>query len=68
MHQDKATVDFLERFALAPPVSYGGVPDALVKQRAERTRTLEADFETNVGNADAAHPQQLFGLLDSSLD
>jgi len=53
---------------LAPPVVYRGVADAFVEQRAERTQTLEADFETNVGHADAARAEQLFGFLNSSLN
>ena len=61
-------MNLLKRLSLAPPVSYGSVPDALVEERAERAQALEADFETNVGHADTADAEQLFGLLDSSLD
>jgi hypothetical protein len=48
-------------------VGYRRMPDVFVKQAAERTQTLEADFEADVGHRQPAGRQQLLRLLDSTL-
>ncbi|HJS23189.1 MAG TPA: hypothetical protein VJ751_02380 [Pyrinomonadaceae bacterium] len=42
--------------------------DRFVKQSAERSETLEADFETDIGYAQLVIAQQLFRFLDPTLD
>ena len=61
-------MNFLEGCALAAAIVYRSVPDALMEKRAEGTRTLKADFKADVGNADSARPEKLFGLLNSFLN
>src|ERR1043166_5401885 len=61
-------MDFLQRLALASPIVYGSVANASVKQCAERTQALEAAFQANVRDAQAADAEQLFGLLNSALN
>jgi hypothetical protein len=48
-------------------VGHGRVADVFVKQTAERTQTLETDFEANVSYRKPARRQQLFRLLYAPL-
>src|SRR5712675_931706 len=44
------------------------VADALVKETAERSQTLKADFETDVRDAQVISSQKLFRFFDAPLD
>ena len=49
-------------------VGYGRVADVLVKETAERSKTLKSHFETDVRHAQLIATEQLFRFLDATLD
>ena len=45
-----------------------GMTDAAMKESAERTETLKADFETNIGHAQVVFTEQLLRFLDATMN
>ena len=44
------------------------MPDAFVKESAERSKTLKADFETDIGHAEFVASEQFFRFLNAAFD
>ncbi len=66
-HLNKATGNFSQRL-LALPIPGWRMPDRLAEERAERSEAFEADFETDISDAQAAPSQQFLGFLDPFLN
>ncbi len=49
-------------------VRHRRMPDAFVKERAERSEALESDFEADVSHAEFVATEQFFRFLDAALD
>jgi hypothetical protein len=49
-------------------IGHGCVPDLFVKESAERSETLKADFEADVSHAEFVIAKQLFRFLDAAFD
>ena len=71
VHYEETARDLAFRlFSLADlfAVDYGCVAHILVEETAERSKTLKADFKTNIRHAQLFAAQQLFRLLNPPFD
>jgi len=70
VHHQEASRDFLLAFATLEnnrAIGDRRAPDVFVKQAAERSETLEPDFEADIGHRQSARREQLFRFLNPSL-
>ena len=67
MHDEEAAGDLaLGLGSLA--VCRRGMSDAAMKERAERTETLKANFKTDVSHAQIVFAEQFLRFLDATMD
>ena len=67
MHDEEATGNLA--LGLCPfAICRGGVPDAAMKKRAERTEALKAHFETDISNAQIVFTEKFFRFLNATVD
>ena len=67
MHDEEAAGDLA--LGLAPfSVGYRWMPDVFVKESAERSEALKADFETDIRYPEFVATQQFLCFLDPAFD